>query len=74
MSWFSDAIDRAIEIVSPQRALERKAARAAAEQFGEYKGARQTRLTGERTPIVCILLAGESPEFSLSAICAICGS
>ena len=45
MSWFSDALDRAIEIVSPQRALERKAARAAAEQFGEYKGARQTRLT-----------------------------
>ena len=41
----SAAIDRTIEIVSPRKALERKAARAASEQFGEsYRGAASNRL------------------------------
>lgn len=41
-----DIVDRAIEIVSPQTALERRAARQAAEEFSQaYRGARQTRLS-----------------------------
>lgn len=41
---FSNVVDRTIELFSPQKAVERKAARTINEQFSQYKGAQSNRL------------------------------
>ena len=53
------AIDRTIEVLAPRKALERKAARAAADQFGEYRGAKSTRINNDWT------VSSGSPDYDL---------